>query len=331
MKSMNGKHWVICFVMFLSISMLAGCNNTAQAPATADQAGNPGIKDDADYYDDADYEDEYYDDEYYEDDYYEDEYYEDEEYDDTDLISEDDKAQSPRMLNEGTSPAGRWYTEDYDVNENWASSYIIELFEDGTATCNGWRNKDAGTYKADGNKVLITFDDCQVDSPGEGFVPVKGFKYTINMDVRGDEATIRIDAPDVISNLEDGKLHRKAGEKVSEAPDENDRGSVDIADDTYHTDAKYKGEISKDGSTVTIETALSHYDKDWNEIKDYDKQVFAFNTSGNCKCVIVTDEYEEAPIADKTEFINDMLKGSSGLPITLVIKNNELVEMNFSS
>lgn len=106
--------------------------------------------------------------------------------------------------------AGMWYTDEYDETMNWACSYKIELTEDGNATCNGWRNKDSGTYEMTGdNKAVITFDKCEIDSPGEGWVPVKGFVYKIYMTIDGDEAEIKIDAPDVISNLVDGPVHRQ--------------------------------------------------------------------------------------------------------------------------
>lgn len=106
--------------------------------------------------------------------------------------------------------AGVWLTEGYDVNENWAVSYKIELSDDGKATCEGWRNKDTGTYEMTGDdKVLITFDKCETDSPGEGWVPVEGFKYTVEMIINGDDARIKDNAPDVISNLVDGSVHRK--------------------------------------------------------------------------------------------------------------------------
>ena len=109
-----------------------------------------------------------------------------------------------------SSVTGVWYTEGYDETENWACSYKIDLSEDGKATCVGWRNKDSGTYEVKGdNKVLITFDKCETDSPGEGWVPVKGYKYTVEMTINGNDADIKISAPDVISNLENGPVHRK--------------------------------------------------------------------------------------------------------------------------
>ena len=112
-----------------------------------------------------------------------------------------------------TFATGIWYTDGYDEVGSWAGSYMIELSGDGKATCFGWRNNDSGTYEITGpNSVKITFDHCEIDSPGEGWVPVEGFIYTIDMIIDGDEAQIKIDAPDVISNLEDGIVHRKSKE-----------------------------------------------------------------------------------------------------------------------
>ncbi len=82
--------------------------------------------------------------------------------------------------------------------------------DDGKATCSGWRNRDIGSYKIkDDNHVNISFYYCETDSPDGGWAPVEGFSYTIDMAISGDDAKIKIDAPDVISNLSDGAMHRK--------------------------------------------------------------------------------------------------------------------------
>lgn len=108
------------------------------------------------------------------------------------------------------SPVGRWYTENYDEINNWAGSYYIDLYNDGTALCSGWRNKDTGTYIiSEPGKLSITFDHCECDDPSiGGWGIVKGFAYTIDMEYSGDDAVIKINAPDVISNLTDGNIHR---------------------------------------------------------------------------------------------------------------------------
>ena len=125
---------------------------------------------------------------------------------------------------------------------------------------------------------------------------------------------------------------RAAGDAEEVDAEEGDAGEgVDIADGTYITDETYIGDLSAEGETLAIETALSHYDDDWNLVPDYEKRTYVFTTSKDCKCVIFTEDKEEAPIAEKVEFINEFLEGNSGLPITLVIKNNELVEIQFSS
>lgn len=125
-----------------------------------------------------------------------------------------------------------------------------------------------------------------------------------------------------------------------EAPAKEDTGKADdgvgkelnIPDGDYLTDETYKGDITADGSTLTVETALSHYNEDdWTTIKDYDKDTFVFKTSKDCKCVIYQEDVEEYPVAEQVDFINEFLHGNSGLPITLKIRNNELVEIGFSS
>ena len=300
----NGIRHLTVFMIATAMvfCMLAGCG-------TREEDLDPMVA--ADGYEDEDFEEEYY----------EEEMEPEEEYDEMEP-------------EESVDPVGKWYTQDYDETDNWASSYVIELKKDGTATCTGWRNKDEGTYTVEGASVFIVFDHCEVDSPEEGgFTPVEDFVYTVEMECSGDDATIVIDAPDTISNLENGKMHREAGAAPAAGDaEEGDAGEgVDIADGTYITDETYKGDLSAEGETLAIETALSHYDHDWNLVPDYEKRTYVFTTSKDCKCVIFTEDKEEAPIAEKVEFINEFLEGNSGLPITLVIKNNELVEIQFSS
>ncbi len=111
---------------------------------------------------------------------------------------------------------------------------------------------------------------------------------------------------------------------------EGDEGEgVAIADGEYVTDAEYEGELSADGKTMTITTALSEFVN--SPTPSYPKQTYVINVSDSCKCVEVNDESKESSFFDKMDLINDFLKGKSGLPITLKFKNNELVEILFSS
>lgn len=310
------KYLVLSIIMALSMCVLAGCSNTAQAPQPAPQPQEEtAAPEDEEFVEEEVYVDE------------EDDQAADDQEDPDEGLGDDLEESEPY---EGADPIGKWYTEDYDEEANWANSYVIELTDDGKATCTGWRNKDTGTFSTDGETVTIVFDDCQTDEPGKGFTPVEGFKYTVVMQLNGDDADITIDAPDVISNLTDGKVHRNegAGDKETALDEE---ASNDIADGTYVTDEKYKGEISKDGSTITIETSLGHYDKDYNIVKDYDKQTYVFSTSKDCKCVIMQEDVQTSPVAEQIDFINEFLQGNSGLPITLVIKNGEITEISFSS
>ena len=329
MKEMLKRVFELSFAMALAMCILTGCSKASQTSQPEEEFQEEALEDPYAYEDE-----EYYDDEYY--DYGDEEFIEDEYAEGAAEGAVEEPAEEPAKddLNKSdsnvTDVTGKWYTEGYDEDTNWAGSYVIELTADGKATCTGWRNKDAGTYKVDGDTVLITFDDCQVDEAGEGFQPVKGFIYTIEMKANGDDVTIKIDAPDIISNLEDGKVHRM-GSTDSGASKADNSKSADTDDGSYITDEKYLGELSQDGSEISIETGLSHYDKDWKLIKDYDKQKIVLKTSKDCKCVIMQEDVQTFPISEKVEFINEFLKSNNGLPVGLVIKDGDLVEINFSS
>ncbi len=188
------RSMVILFATVFCMSILSGCSKKEEAVL-------PDLP-----------EEEYYDDEYYEEEFVEDdldeEYYEDEDY--AEEPEEEVKETADTKEAGDVSCVGKWYTEDYDETENWANSYCLELKEDGTAICQGYRNRDSGKYEVKGpDKVLITFDFCETDEPDAGWVAAEGYKYTIDMTINGDDATIKIDAPDVSSNLTDGAMHRK--------------------------------------------------------------------------------------------------------------------------
>lgn len=111
---------------------------------------------------------------------------------------------------------------------------------------------------------------------------------------------------------------------------EGDAGEgVAIADGEYVTDEEYTGELSSDGKTMTITTALYEF---VNSPKpSYPKQTYVINVADSCKCVEIQEQTKESSFFDKLDLISDFLKGKSGLPITLVFKNNELVKIQFSS
>ncbi len=114
--------------------------------------------------------------------------------------------------------------------------------------------------------------------------------------------------------------------------EEGDEGEgADIADGEYLTDETYTGELSKDGKTMTITTALNHEDKDWNRVQDYERRTYVFTVSDKCKCIVAGETREEDSFFDRLDFIEEFLEGNSGLPITLTIKNNELTEILFTS
>ena len=327
------KRMMFLIVAALGICMLAGCNKKAQVEE------EPAAEETEEYYEE-DFEEGDYEEGDFEEEYYEEEPVED--YDEQEAApaeepaaapaeepAEEEAADSSQGAQGSADAVGTWLTDGYDEEANWAMSYKIELTADGKASCSGYRNKDTGTYESTGdNKVLITFDHCETDEAGEGYKVVDGFKYTVEMTTNGDDADIKINAPDVISNLEDGKVHRNNGSTASRS---GGGGAAEVADGDYLTDETYKGEISADGSTIRINTALYHEDENWNKVLDYDKQEYEFATSDDCKCVVFTETKEENPVSERIDFINEFLQGNSGLPISFKISGGKVTEIGFSS
>ncbi|MCR5357231.1 MAG: hypothetical protein K6E63_07480 [Lachnospiraceae bacterium] len=111
---------------------------------------------------------------------------------------------------------------------------------------------------------------------------------------------------------------------------EGDEGEgVSIADGEYVTDEEYKGELSSDGKTMTITTALYEFVN--SPSPSYPEQTYVITVADSCKCVEMQEETYENSFFDKMDLIKEFLKGQSGLPITLIFKNNELIEIQFSS
>ena len=80
---------------------------------------------------------------------------------------------------------------------------------------------------------------------------------------------------------------------------------------------------------MTITTALSEF---VNSPKpSYPKQTYVITVADSCKCIEYQEDVTTSSFFDKMDLIKDFLKGQSGLPITLKFKNNELVEIMFSS
>ncbi len=111
---------------------------------------------------------------------------------------------------------------------------------------------------------------------------------------------------------------------------EGDEGEgVQIEDGEYVTDEEYKGELSADGKTMTITTALSEYVN--SKSPKYPKQTYVFTIADSCKVIEFQEDVTESKFADKIDLVKDFLEGVSGLPITFKFKNNEIIEIQFSS
>ncbi|MCR5651203.1 MAG: hypothetical protein K6F86_08500 [Lachnospiraceae bacterium] len=103
----------------------------------------------------------------------------------------------------------------------------------------------------------------------------------------------------------------------------------EIDDGEYVTDDEYTGEVSTDGKTLTITTALYKYVN--SPAPEYQTHKYVFNVSDSCKCTIIREDSEETSFTESIDLISEFLEGKSGLPITLTIKNNELVGIMFTS
>jgi len=129
---------------------------------------------------------------------------------------------------------------------------------------------------------------------------------------------------------EEVDLSKEVSSKTGSSDSEGDEGEgIDIADGEYVTDDEYEGELSEDGKTMTITTALYEFVN--SPSPSYPKQTYVINVSDSCKCVEMHEKTTESSFFDKMDLIRDFLKGVSGLPITLKFKNNELVEIMFTS
>ena len=143
------------------------------------------------------------------------------------------------------------------------------------------------------------------------------------------------DDEDIIEDEEFDKEDDKEDNNKEQEADKPEDGNVaektEVADGTYLTDETYSGYLSDSADLLVITTALNHEDENWNTVLDYKKQEFRFPVSKDCKCVVFTEEKEENPVAERVEFINEFLKGNSGLPINLKIVNGTVEEFGFSS
>ena len=117
---------------------------------------------------------------------------------------------------------------------------------------------------------------------------------------------------------------------LTENDAEGDAGEgMEIADGEYVTDDEYEGELSEDGKVMTITTALYEFVN--SPSPSYPRQIYVINVADSCRCVQTGEGSKETSFFESMDLIRDFLEGKSGLPITLVFKNNELIEIQFSS
>lgn len=110
---------------------------------------------------------------------------------------------------------GIWYSEDYDEDNAWASSYKTTFNPDGTVVQVGWRNADHGIYEvsADGMYVTAYFKENYINQPVDGGQLLDGYEYSVvyKLDTKKQciYATYSQEFKDAgYSNAEDGELQR---------------------------------------------------------------------------------------------------------------------------
>ena len=110
---------------------------------------------------------------------------------------------------------GIWYSEDYDEDNAWASSYKTTFNPDGTVVQVGWRNADHGIYEvsADGMYVTAYFKENYINQSVDGGQLLDGYEYSVvyKLDTKKQciYATYSQEFKDAgYSNAEDGELQR---------------------------------------------------------------------------------------------------------------------------
>lgn len=280
----------------LFASVLTGCGKAkepvaAEPETAADVSADEGYEDDAVDYEDTDIEDDadIEDDVDIEDDY------------DTDI--EDD------VVDEDDATVYDDASEDQDPEAQLSNDQIVELAKKHS----GAPVAELDQVMDNGNLYIHLYEDMD--------------DHTATIDwYEIDPKTLKG------TNFEGEAVDLSSAEASSAGSydSEGDEGEgVAIADGEYVTDEEYKGELSADGKTMTITTALSEF---VNSPKpSYPKQTYVITVADDCKCIEVQEEEKVSSFFDKMDLINDFLKGKSGLPITLKFKNNELIEIMFSS
>ncbi len=231
--------------------------------------------------------------EYYEDeDFEEEDYADDEEIEDFDEEAEDDESDEEEP-EEGAADAGELSNDEIvELAKKYSGAPVAELDQ----------------VMENGNLYIHLYEDMD--------------DHTATID------WYEIDPKTLQGTDFNGNKIDLSGVDLSDS--EGDAGEgTDIADGEYITDAEYEGELSADGKVMTITTALSEYVN--SPSPKYPKQTYVINVSDSCKCIEFQEETTESSFFDKMDLVKDFLEGKSGLPITLVFKNNELVEIQFSS
>ncbi len=229
------------------------------------------------------------------------EYYDDEEFEDyEDYEDYEEYEEEPEELMEGESGS----EEDTDDFVNLSDDEIVEL----ARKHSGAPDAELDQVMDNGNLYIHLYEDM-----GDHTATIDWYEI--------DPGTLKG------TNFE-GEAVDLTG--VASSGAEGDEGEgVAIADGEYVTDEEYEGELSADGKTMTITTALYEFVN--SPSPSYPKRTYVITVADSCKCIEVQEETKTSSFFDKMDLIREFLEGKSGLPITLEFKNNELVEILFSS
>lgn len=129
--------------------------------------------------------------------------------------------------------------------------------------------------------------------------------------------------------LEDNGSENEKIENAGEIETAETAETEAIKDGEYVTGAEYKGKVADDGKSMTVTTALYKFVN--SPAPEYEEKSYTFKIADDCLVYVIQEDATDYPFMEKKDLVNDFLEGVSGLPITLKFKNNEIIQIEFSS
>lgn len=108
---------------------------------------------------------------------------------------------------------GTWMNNVSDPVDAYSSQYQFIFHEDGTVDLTGYRNKDHGTYKDNGDgTATATFNECYFEGADSGSGKLEGLKYTVRISKGNNCIDVKFDDvfyKDGYSNASDGTYYKQ--------------------------------------------------------------------------------------------------------------------------